>query len=313
MTSPILRLSAEELRSALDGIDPIEVLAEELIGKTVDRTEWDRRQVGRLTPWRDASGAPASDQVLVEDLRSGSKCLLPASSLRMVRAAGLTALTARELLTRGVVTAAVLGSGPATQLQLTLNTRYVPDISHIAIATWSTGDGGTPVEPEVLDELELAGIGLSISDSVEEAVFGANLVIVVGGRPEGLELGHLARGALLINTEGRDLPHDLVNGVDQIYVDDAALLEANPERYFVKMHLAASGNSDWPRPHNGSHHRRHIDADLGQVLTGARPGRRNIDDILLVELLSVHVLDVWLACRLHRAARERGLGARLLE
>lgn len=312
MTSPIHQLSAEELRSALDGIDPIEVLAEELIGQTVDRAAWDSRQACRLTPWRAASGAATGDQVLVEELRSGSRCLLPASSLRMVRAAALTALSARELMTRGVVTAAVLGSGAPAQLQLTLNARYVRDISHVAI--WPAGiEGGAPVEPEVLDELELAGIGLSFSKSVDEAVFGANLVILVGGPPDSLELGHLARGALLINTGGQDLPHDLVDGVDQVYVDDAGLVADNTERYFIRMHLAESDTSDWPRLHDGSRHRRRIDADLGQLLTGAHPGRRHIDDVLLVELLSVHVLDIPLACRLHRAARERGLGARLLE
>jgi ornithine cyclodeaminase/alanine dehydrogenase-like protein (mu-crystallin family) len=295
MTRPILQLSVDELWTALDGIDPIEVVTEELIGKTVDRARWASRQVGAVTPWQDPSGALTTEFVLVEELRTGARCLLPDSTLRMVRAAALSALAARELATHGVVTAAVLGSGPAAELQLTMSARYVPGISHLAV--WQVPDGRrSAIAPRVLDQLELAGIGLSFSASVAEAVFGANLIISVCDRLESLEIGQLARGALVVNATAQDLPNDLVDGVDQVYVDDIELVGANSERYFVK-----------------ASHRRQVAADLGQVLTRAHLGRRHIDDILLVELLSANVLDVPLARGLCRSARESGLGTQLLE
>jgi ornithine cyclodeaminase/alanine dehydrogenase-like protein (mu-crystallin family) len=315
MISPILQLNADEVLSALDGIDPIETLVEELVGRRVGGPAWRPTACGRLTPWpsgTEAADVATAELVLLDDLIADAGCVLPTASLRAVRAAGLTALAARELLAPGVVTAAVLGSGPAVQPQLTVIARHVPDVSHIAICP--TGDRNvSPVEPRVLDQIDLAGIGLSVNSAVDEAVFGANLVVATGTIPSRLELAHLTRGAVLVNATYRDLPDDLVDRVDRIYLDDAGLIDDHSDRYFVRAHLTVTdAGADRPRPAAGGHLRRHAPLDLGQVLTGAHSGRAHVDDILLVELLSADVVDVSLACKLHHAARERGLGAQLL-
>jgi ornithine cyclodeaminase/alanine dehydrogenase-like protein (mu-crystallin family) len=98
-------------------------------------------------------------------------------------------------------------------------------------------------------------------------------------------------GTLLISVAGSDFSDGVLASVSQLYVDDLTLAD---------------------RAYRNDRRRR-IVADLGRVLSGAHPGRTHVDDVLMVELLGVHRLDVRLACELHRAALVRGLGVQLDE
>ena len=310
MISPILRLNTDELLSALDAIDPVDVLTEELVGKAGDGSEPPVPD-GRLTPWRGGGpDAPATELLLLEDLHIGRSCVLPAEALRGFRTAALVALAGRIFVTPGVVTAAVLGSGVVAQLSLTLIARYLPGLSHVAVCPTGDEPGG-PLEPRVMDQLDLAGVGWSTTSVAAEAVFGATLIVATVAHAPCLQIGHLAKSAVLVNTTGEDLPDDLVDAVDQLYVDDAALVETAAHRYFARTDLAArnSGRTRSAGADAGRH--RQVEADFAQVLTAAHPGRTHVDHILLVELLSADELDVRLGCLLLRAALEHGLGERL--
>lgn len=271
MISPTLLLTADELAAALDGVDPVTALVGQPVG-------WIR-----LTHWQ----GPSSDTVLLEDRRSGARCVLPASSLRAGRAAALSGLAARKLAAPGLGVAAVLGFGLAAQVHLRMIIRHLSAVSKINVC-----DG--PIESTVLDRIDLAGIQLAVAADPGDVVLGANQVLVVSSAPGRLEVGRLTRGALVVNAANEDLPDDLIDAVDQVYVDDAALIAEHPDRYFVRAH-------------------RGIDADLGQVLAGVHPGRTHLDQIVLVELLSANALAKSFACLVYQAALDRGLGSQLCE
>jgi ornithine cyclodeaminase/alanine dehydrogenase-like protein (mu-crystallin family) len=304
MTNPALQLDTEDLLSVLDVINPIDVLIEELISKAAGRPERPPNPDGRLAPWRrgaSAEGGSAAEMLLLEDLRIGGRCVLPRSALYVVRTASLTALAARELAVPGVVTAAVLGFDLTAQTSLSLIARYLPGLSHVAVCP--IGDEPNqacgPMEPRIIDQLDLTGVGWSVTAGAAEAVFGATLIVATVASARWLEVGHLAKGAVLINATGEELSGYMVDAVDQIYVDDAALIGSN-------SNAAALDRTGTRCPSR-------IEADVAQVLTGAHAGRMNLDHILLVELLGVRELDVQLACALHRAALEHDLGVWLLE
>jgi len=308
MTETILQLRADEVWSALEVIDPVAVLAEELIGGTIGRERHDRR-LGRLTPWTGPSLPDThADQVVLEHPGASVTCVAPAATLRMSQSAALAALAARELLVSGGVTVAMLGASELTQPQLAVIARHVPDISHVAMCLATVGDSKR-LMPRLIDQLELSGIGLSVVTSLADTVFGANLVIAAsdGAMAQDLDrlrLSRLARGTVLINATGRDLPIDLVDRVDQVYVDDLGLLEANCDRYVVAAHLAGSGST----VEVGGGRDPRIAADIGQLLTGRHRGRRQVDDVVLVELLGVNELNTELMYRIYQAARRHGLG-----
>ena len=301
-----LRLDDDELRTVLELINPVEIVGAQLIERAVDRGGHAARQTGRVV-----AGAVPGSSILIEDPGNGIRCLLPGSSLAALRMAALAALVTNELLAVGVVTAAVLGSSPAVQLYLAVAARQVSSLSFVAACP---ADAQT-VDPKTLGMLAGAGVSVSVVADVDEAVFGANLLVVADPYHRLLPTDRPALGALLVNMSGQDMPDRLVNAVDGIYVDDAGLIEENRHRRFVQRHLNGSTSGPkplrrpegWHRP-LGWRDERRIDADLGQVLCGAHPGRTHVDDVLLVELLGSLWLDIPLAGQLQRAALEHGIG-----
>jgi len=266
VTTPrIPHLRTDQLWSAFEAIDPVGVLAEELAG-----TPWSGDGFCRLAPWSGGT----QEQVVLEDLRSGDRRLLPVPALRAFRAAALTTVVARRLLVPGVVLGGVLGTGLAAQVHIALLARYLPDITHVTVF----GRPSTPIAARLRDQLDLSGIGLSVTEDAHEAVLGANLVVAPAGGSGFTGIGQPARGAVLVNSSGGALVSQVADRVDQVYVDDPVVVDRQGYRGTV--------------------------VDLGAVLDG-RGARRRVDDILLAELLGANALDVRLAWEVHRAVLER--------
>lgn len=260
MSSQMVRLSTHEVWTLLDDVDPVGVV------------------VGALM--HDVPPTPPAED-----------CEVAADALRAVRTAALTAVAARHLAASRVVTAAVLGSGPLAELQLSVLARRVPGITHVAVCAGP----GTRTGSRIRDQLDLAGIGLSVTDHVPDAVRGANVVHVLDPAMAAVRLAPLAKGAVIVNGTGRPLSAD----VDQIYVDHA---DALPTRY--RMAAGASprrADPNCPRP---------VEATLADVVTGTHPGRTRADDVLLVELVGTDEVNGALADRFCRSAVRRGIGAR---
>ncbi|WP_033438921.1 hypothetical protein [Saccharothrix sp. NRRL B-16314] len=316
MTGAVLRLSADEVLRAIEDVDPVAVVAEELTGGTHP----DEPPTCRFVADPERAAHLRHEQTAVQDLVTGDVCLFPASCLRLVRAAALVGLAAREVHADGVVTAALFASPAATPLHLAVIARHVPWLTHISVHTADIASP-VPIGRALLDQLEAAGIGISATADMRHAAAGANLLITSDFAADRLAVGLPPLGSLTVNATGVDLPSDLLDSVDQVYVDDLGLLPANRHRAVAAMHLAEPGTHEelaprtegWYRPHAAWRHRRRVEADLGRVLTGHHPGRSDPDDILLVELLGVGTENAALGGRLQRAALERGLGVRLAD
>lgn len=298
MSGTVLQLRSHEVWRALEVVDPVETMVEYLIGRTVGRAGHRQESAGRLVSWRGA-GRNGTELVLLDHPDATGPCVLPAQSLRSSQVAALVAVAAREMLVSGGVTMALLGPAADSQPQLSVVARYVPDLSHVAL--FCGPDTRTSyVEPSLVDQLELSGIELSVVGSAADAVFGANLVIATSTDTTSLDLadlrpGQLAKGTLLINATGADLPTEVVERVDQVVVDDLGLLGGYPDRH------VAGDRPDDPR----------ITGDLAQLLTDQHASRRRTGDLVLVELLGVHELNADLAYRIYEVATQTGLGVRI--
>lgn len=297
MTGTVLQLRSHEVWSALEAIDPVATMAEYLIGRTVDRAGTGRKPPGRLVSW-SGTARNGAELVVLDHPDATGACVMPAQSLRGSQAAALATVAAREMLVTGGVTLAMLGPAADVQPQLSVVARHVPDISHVALCSETMGT--KDVEARLTDQLELSGIGLSVLPTVADAVFGANLVIATDSAASGqnlaeLRIDHFARGALLVNATGTDLPADLTDQVDHVYVDDLGQIDDHADRRVVAGHLAE------PR----------IAGDLAGLLAGQVPRRWRNDDNVLVELLGVHELNAEIAYRIYEVATHTGLGVRI--
>lgn len=294
MAGQIIQLGTDDLHRALEELDPVATLIDELVTGTAVGPDWGRRTV-QVNPllWCDAgrSAGEFADAVPAGPYDQGDcvGCLIPATGLRTVRVGALAALAAQRLLTPGIVTAALLGSGSVAQLQASIIARCVPDVGHVAL--WPAS-GSCPAL-RLVDQLGMAGIGLSVTERADDAVRGANLVIFAGPRTDILRGAHgrFARGAVIVNGLGSDPPAGLAGCADQLFVDYAGLLREerrdNPGRPPLR-----------------------VEADLVQVIIGTHPGRTDPDHILFVDLLSANSLSADLADQFRRAALLHGFGTR---
>jgi ornithine cyclodeaminase/alanine dehydrogenase-like protein (mu-crystallin family) len=304
MGDPPLRLRHRDMLRALDGIDVVDLVARELIRGISGSAR------PRTGPTADHAGvAAAMEMTAVEDQDTGRVCLLPTPSLHLISSAAVATLAARELLPPSVVTAAVLGSGPAARLQLLLIARYLHNVSSATVHPAAL-ETDRSVEWNARDELDRAGITLTVDADPRHAALGANLLMIAELGWDRLDLGHLRPGVLVVNATRRDLPDELLAQVDRVYVDDLGLLDLNNHRTFVRLHRAEADDRQY-EPREGWYRRqwryqRRIDSDLGHVLVDGQK-RTDVDDVLLVELLNGGSFDTWLAGHICRAAIELGL------
>jgi hypothetical protein len=291
---------------ALEGFDPLDVVAQELM----------RRANGAERPRTGdrVHVAVSTNTTTVEDPDAGCVCLQPTPSLHMISLAALATLAIRTLLSPTGVTAAVFGTGPAAQLHLSLIARYLPDVSHTLVHPGVLGID-QPVEWDVRGELERAGTTLSISTDPRDAALGANLLVIAERGWGPLDIGQPHPGALIINATRRDLPDGLLAEADRIYVDDLELLEHNQHRKFVRLHQTGLGAPPGPmrgpregwRQHTAPWRlQRRIDTDLGHLMVGGR-GPTDADDVTLVELLGGGSLAGRLAGHIYRATVALGI------
>ena len=305
-----LRLSAGQTLRALHEIDLLELVAERLTVAGAGRMVPVLRP-GEAGGWPPAR--PGVAETAVEDPGAGAVALLPTATLRMIWAAGLAGLAARVLAAPGVATAAVFGSGAALGLQVSVLARYLPALGHVTVPRVPSrrlADGG----PSVRAQLDLAGIGLSAIRGPRRAALGANLVVLAASARGAPDIGPPAPGALVVNAAGRDLPGQVLDRIDRVYVDDLALIAGNQHRDFLRVRPAGReappllrNREGWYRPEAGPR-ARPVEADLGDVLDGASPGRANEEEVLLAELLGAAAVDAALAWRLWQSAAECGLG-----
>jgi hypothetical protein len=266
--SSVLRLRAHELPEALAGSDAPRAVVDELLWQET-ATSCPALSTRRVGGWR-LHGGIGDDLVLLYGERSDGGLLISAEGLKAVRGAALTAAAARAFVSPRVVTVSVLGSGLAARLSITALATHVPGVSHVAV------HGPSRVPGALAEQLHGAGIGFTVADCGADAVFGANLVVLVDPQPR--PGWRLPTGAVVVNATGRAVPLD--PPVDQVFVDDRRLLPGGAP----------------------------LAADLGQVLAGTHPGRAARDDVLLVDLLGVDGGGVWLTHQLYQAALRHGLG-----
>ncbi|WP_322750108.1 MULTISPECIES: hypothetical protein [unclassified Frankia] len=298
--STTFQISPEDVHRALDDLDPLALVVAELTGR--------KNPEGSLVvgPVAGAGVGLSEKHIAVEDPRGAVRFLLPLRALQAVRSACLAGAAARLFVPPGAATVSVLGSGLSAEMLLRMAARYVDGVSHVAVCAVG-GSSEEIVTHRVVDELDLSGISFIVTSEIAEAAFGANFVGIAGKSAVDLHIGQIAKGAVLVNCSGWDLPIGVVNGVATVYVDNLGLIEENLHRHFVRAHRSSETGTVARRHREYRSHR--IAGDLRGLLSGDHVARsKPPEGILLVEVLSVGLLSTSLACQLTLAAHRLGLG-----
>jgi alanine dehydrogenase len=247
-----------------------------------------------MFPGNAALGLPTHKAIIaVFDPQTGApEAVMDGEVVTAMRTAACSALSARLLAREDAAVLAILGTGVQARAHA-LAVQRVRPIREVRIA----GRNGDRVRA-------LAGeLGAVASESYTDAIAGADIVCACTHSPEPVVRGAwLDPGAHVtsvgFNPEGREVDADAVARALVVVESRTAALAPYP---------AGSNDLVWAI-RDGAVGRDHIHAEIGELVSGTRPGRTSPDQVTLYKSVGVAAQDAAAAALVLQTARERGLG-----
>lgn len=245
-----------------------------------------------VTPGNSARGLdPHQGGVLLHDGVDGRlRAVLNASAITEIRTAAVSAVATKLLARPGARRVAILGAGVQARSHAQAMRTILADPE---LRIWSR----TPAHAEAL-ALEAHA---ATCETIEEALDGADVVCTCTASREPLvRRAWLAPGAHL-NAVGSSVPSSRELATDVVveaalFVDrrESTLNESGD--YLTAVEEAGIGPE-------------HIRAELGELLVGSQPGRRDESELTVFKSLGLAVEDLAAAALCVERARVRGVGA----
>jgi len=224
--------------------------------------------------------------------------LMDASSITAIRTAAVSGVATRLLARPDAGDLAIVGAGVQARTHI-LAMAAVRPLRRVRVAS-RTAESARRLAAEMAPRFPFP---VEAVETPEEAVRGADLVVTATTAAEPvLRREWISPGAHL-NAVGAYTP--TTREVDSATVAAAALFvdrresaEAEAGDYLVPLREGAIAPG-------------HVRAEIGEVLTGAHPGRSSPEEITLFKSLGLPVEDLAAARHLYHRALERGVGARV--
>jgi ornithine cyclodeaminase/alanine dehydrogenase-like protein (mu-crystallin family) len=250
-----------------------------------------------IMPGNPARGLDAHQGlVTLFDGESGRPtAILDASAITQIRTAAVTAVATRVLARPGARTLAIIGAGTQARAHLGALAGagdfeqvriYAPTQAHARALAEPGGHGGAE---------------LRVAQSAEEAVRGADVVVTAtSSREPVLRRDWLMPGAH-VNAVGASTPRareidTATVAASALFCDSRESLRNEAGEFQLAITEGLIGGEE------------HIRAELGEVLAGLAPGRRDDGELTLFRSLGLAIEDLAAAQTAVAAAAERGLG-----
>jgi N-[(2S)-2-amino-2-carboxyethyl]-L-glutamate dehydrogenase len=147
---------------------------------------------------------------------------------------------------------------------------------------------------------------VEVVDSANAAVARADVVVTATTTTEGyIAAAWLRPGTVLVHVSLDDVLPEVVETCGWLVVDSWRLVSADRRRILGRM--VGEGRLVGPDASVDSTARR-VDAELGDVLAGRRPGRSSEDDVVLVNPFGMGAGDIAIMSVVHAAALRLGVG-----
>lgn len=245
-----------------------------------------------IAPGNSARGLdPHQGAVLLHDGETGVlQAVVNASAITEIRTAAVSAVATKLLARPGARTVAILGSGVQGRSHAVAMRSVIEDAE---LRIWSR----TPAHAEAL-ALESHAV---VCQTVEEALDGADVICTcTSSRDPIVPRAWLAPGTH-VNAVGSSIPS--ARELDEDVVADASLFVDRRESTLNESgdYLSAVAEKGIGPDH--------IVAELGELLVGRHPGRRDDDELTVFKSLGVAVEDLAAAALCVERARDHGVGA----
>lgn len=241
---------------------------------------------------------PTHQAVIVAfDPRTGTPAaVLDGEAITAARTAAASALATDLLSRRGAQVLTVIGTGVQARAHLHALPR-VRRFGEVRIV------GRDAAKTQALAR-DLAGtLNATAFTDLADAVRGADVICAATHSPDPVVRREWLRDGAHVNsvgynTAGREVDERTVIDALLVVESRAAALAAPP---------SGSNDINWPI-RDGRITRDHVHAELGELVSGARPGRANDRQITLYKSVGVAVEDAAATALVLRLARERGVG-----
>jgi ornithine cyclodeaminase/alanine dehydrogenase-like protein (mu-crystallin family) len=216
-------------------------------------------------------------------------CTADASAITHIRTAAASAVATDALARRDASTMAVLGLGKQAESHVEAIAR-VRRLDQILV--W----GRNPAAAERFAESMSLKTGLAIraAPSARDAVASADIICTVTSASEPILQGDWVKAGTHVNVVGS-------SGPGPVEIDQAMVLKS---RFIAdhREHVLAHGAEFLRAKQAGAVSDDHIIGEIGEVLSGAKPGRLAATDITLYKSLGHAVQDIAAAAWLHEHA-----------
>jgi alanine dehydrogenase len=251
-------------------------------------------------PQNAPRGLPSHQALIaVFDAQMGApRAVMDGTSITALRTAAGSALATQLLARPEAAVMAIVGTG----VQARAHARAIPRVRGIREIRVVGRDPAKAVAlaKEISHDMDL---GASACESVDEALAGAQIVCATTHaaepviRGEALEPG-IHVNSVGFNTEGREVDGEAVRRAMVVVESRAAVLAPPP---------AGANDLRWPL-RDGVIGENHIHAEIGEIVSGARPGRTSPQQITLYKSVGVAVQDAGAAHLVLEEAAKRGVG-----
>jgi len=235
-------------------------------------------------------------QVLLADGETGQlRAVLDASAVTAIRTAAVSALATRLLARTNARVLAIVGTGVQARKHLE-SIPLVRPISHVRVAGRTPGHASTFAKEAAAH----AAFPIEAAESVQAAVRDADIVVTATSSPTPVLAREWLAEGCHVNAIGASRPTHQELDVETIagallFTDRRESLEHEAGEYRLALEKGLIADS-------------HVRGELGELLTGKRPGRTSDDQLTLFRSLGLAVEDLTAAEYVLERAKERGLG-----
>ncbi len=239
------------------------------------------------------------------------RCIMEGAYLSSLRTASVTALAADLLQGNEIECLAIIGAGALAHAHIDLLVTRLPHLRHIRIFDLEA-ERIAFLQRELAPMLEASEVVLQPTTTAEEAIRVAQLIVPVTTTTTGyIPYEWLQPGSLLVSISLDDPLPEVVFKADKVIVDDWNLVKNDAKRLLGRMYREGKILGPNDPVEVASNDCRRIDAHLGEIVAGAKGGRGNRDEIILVNPFGLSIEDVALAAYVYQAAQDLEIGVLL--
>lgn len=236
----------------------------------------------------------ASATIILNDAQTNHPiAIMEGGLISAMRTAAVTGVAARYLARAGFTDVALIGCGPIARAQARTLLEQFPGIRHVHLH-----DLRPAAAERLASELRVGypELRVRLAEDAESAIRSSDVVIpcTVTDTPY-IRYDWLRPGAFLSNISVMDVHKEVFLRADKVVVDDWD--QANREKKIIHQLVQ-----------EGSFSREALHAQMGEIVTGLRPGREREDEIILLNPMGMAVDDIVCAQAVYRKACEAKAG-----